>query len=54
MSKIDNEIRVGVIGPDGAGRGNTMKFAGGENVKVVVAADFKPGKSREVLPLEGI
>lgn len=37
--KIENEIRVGVIGPGGAGRGNTMVFASSENVRIVATAD---------------
>jgi len=43
MAKIENEIRVGVIGPGGAGRGNTMGFAGSEGVRVVAAADVNEG-----------
>lgn len=40
---IDNEIRVGVIGPGGAGRGNTMGFASSTDVRVVAAADVNEG-----------
>lgn len=43
MPKIENEIRVGVIGPGGAGRGNTMRFADSEDVRVVAAADVNEG-----------
>ena len=38
MSK-NNKIRVGVIGPGGAGRGNTLAFATRDDVDLVAAAD---------------
>ena len=38
MSK-NNKIRVGVIGPGEAGRGNTLAFATRDDVDMVAAAD---------------
>lgn len=43
MAKIDNVLRVGVIGPGGAGRGNTMGFATRPDCEVVAAADVSEG-----------
>lgn len=39
MAKIEDVIRVGVIGPGGAGRGNTFGMASIPGVEVVAAAD---------------
>jgi len=38
-----DKLRVGVIGPGGAGRGNTMGFATRSDCVVVAAADVAPG-----------
>lgn len=39
MAEKNSVIRVGVIGPGGAGRGNTLAFATQDDVEVVAAAD---------------
>lgn len=39
MASKNGVIRVGVIGPGGAGRGNTLAFAMREDVELVAAAD---------------
>lgn len=38
-----DKLRIGVIGPGGAGRGNTMGFATRPDCEVVAAADVAPG-----------
>jgi predicted dehydrogenase len=40
MAKVDNAIRVGVIGPGGAGRGNTFGMASLPGVEIVAASDI--------------
>ena len=39
MSNENSVVRVGVIGPGGAGRGNTLAFATRDDVEIVAAAD---------------
>ena len=39
MTSKNSIVRVGVIGPGGAGRGNTLAFATRDDVKIVAAAD---------------
>ncbi len=39
MASKNGIIRVGVIGPGGAGRGNTLAFATRDDVELVAAAD---------------
>lgn len=39
MANKNSVVRVGVIGPGGAGRGNTLAFATRNDVEIVAAAD---------------
>lgn len=39
---MGEKLRVGIIGPGGAGRGNTMGFATRDDCEVVAAADVSP------------
>ena len=39
MPDKNSVVRVGVIGPGGAGRGNTLAFATRDDVEIVAAAD---------------
>lgn len=39
MSNVKRKIKVGVIGPGGAGRGNTLAFASRNDVEIVAASD---------------
>ncbi|MBT7096863.1 Gfo/Idh/MocA family oxidoreductase [Candidatus Poribacteria bacterium] len=39
---MGDKLRVGIIGPGGAGRGNTMGFATRDDCDVVAAADVSP------------
>lgn len=39
MASKNNIVRVGVIGPGGAGRGNTLAFAAREDVEIAAVAD---------------
>ena len=39
MANKNGVVRVGVIGPGGAGRGNTLAFATRDDVDIVAAAD---------------
>ena len=39
MANKNSVVRVGVIGPGGAGRGNTLAFATRDDVEIVAAAD---------------
>lgn len=43
MASKNDRLRVGVIGPGGAGRGNTLGFATREDADVVAAADSHEG-----------
>ena len=43
MASKNDKLRVGVIGPGGAGRGNTMGFATRPDAEVVAAADAHEG-----------
>ena len=43
MPSKNDILRVGVIGPGGAGRGNTMGFATRPDCQVVAAADAHEG-----------
>ena len=39
MANKNSVVRVGVIGPGGAGRGNTLAFATRDDVEIIAAAD---------------
>jgi len=39
MASTNSIVRVGVIGPGGAGRGNTLAFAAREDVEIAAVAD---------------
>lgn len=43
MASKNDKLRVGVIGPGGAGRGNTLGFATRDDAEVVAAADSHEG-----------
>ena len=43
MASKNDRLRVGVIGPGGAGRGNTLGFATRDDAEVVAAADSHEG-----------